>query len=128
MSVYEILVLGPQGPGRDALAQSFARMGHAVRTAEAGLDRAPAVPLDAGVVVLDARGAPLDWKASTVEEWAEGRPLLVLADRPAELLGELRRRSGGFALLSGPGSASGYQLALSLCAALSRVDLRPSAW
>jgi len=126
MSGYEILVLGPDGPGREDLAQSLRRLGHTVMATEAASDRAPVVAPSATVVVLDARGRRLDWEASVVEERAEGRPLLVLADRPADLLGALRGRPGGFALLSGPQSASGYQLALSLCAALGNVDARPS--
>jgi len=119
---YDILVLGPEGPGREDIADTLESMGHAVRTAGLDWSRPPDVEERFGVVVLDARQGQPDWATADGPAWLGGRPLLVVADRPSGMLGPLRAFAGGFALITGPQTPTGYQVALCLCAGLSQVE------
>lgn len=121
MNAYEVLVLGPDGSGRASLEEKLRRMGHAV----AGAPLCPGGQLESAerydVVVVDAREPELDWKPLTAKGApAALHPLLLVADRPRPLLSALSGRSGGVMVLTGAESDSGYQVALSVCAALRR--------
>jgi hypothetical protein len=119
MKAYEVLVLGPDGSGRASLEEKLRRMGHAVAGAQLrpGGELASAERYD--VVVVDARESELDWRPLT-SEGAPGslHPLLLVSDQPRPLLTALSGRSGGVMVLTGAESDSGYQVALSVCAAL----------
>jgi hypothetical protein len=124
---YDILVLGPES-GREEIVEPLETLGHTVTGA--GFDWASPPHLDErfDVVVLDARDGQPDWATPHGPPWLEGRPLLVVADRPGGLLGPLRALPGGFALLSGPQTPAGYQVALCLCTGLNVVETGPTAW
>lgn len=119
---YDILVLGPEGPGREDIAETLECLGHTVLTAGFDWSRPPDVDERFRVVVLDARQGQPVWATPDGPQWLEGRPLLVVADRPTGMLGPLRALGGGFALLTGPQTATGYQVALCLCAGLGQVE------
>jgi CheY-like chemotaxis protein len=121
MNAYDVLVLGPHGPSRADLEQTLRRLGHAVVAAE--LERGP--ELAAGerydVVVVDVRADEVDPRALADAGGPEWSALLLVADQPRKLADLLRGRApGGLMVLTGAESDGGYQVALSVCAALRR--------
>jgi len=124
MNAYEVLVLGPDGPGRASLEEKLRRMGHAVDGGLLGVDGDVASAKLYDVVVVDAREPDLDWRplTGTLAPVAL-HPLLLVTDRPRPLLTALSGRSGGVMVLTGAESDRGYQVALNVCAALRRGGL-----
>jgi hypothetical protein len=120
MNAYDVLVLGPEGPGRAGLEERLRRLGHSVVAAEAeeGRDLAPGDLYD--VVVVDAREPTADWRPLAAVGAPELQPVLLVADQPRRLITALTGRTGGVMVLTGAESDSGYQVALSVCAALRR--------
>jgi hypothetical protein len=120
----EILVLGPEGVGRAALEETFARHGCAVLTAEPRRERAPA---GGDIVMLDLRGQRVDWRELAEGLAADERPLMIVSERPRRLVGALAHRPAGTVLLTGAESDAGYRVALSVCQALRRSALARAA-
>ena len=121
MNAYDILVLGPDGPGRDDLEEKLRRMGHEVAGALLGPGDGPASAERYDVVVIDAREPEADWRPLTgTGAPAALHPLLLVTDRPRPLLTALSGRSRGVMVLTGAESDRGYQVALNVCAALRR--------
>jgi len=128
MQPMQILVLGPEGVGRSALAETLTRLGYVVMAAEARPHRTP--PSSGDIVMLDLRGEESDWR-----ELAEGlhddeRPMMIVSERPRRLVKALSGRPGGTMLLTGAESDAGYKVALAVCSALrvnalSRAAARP---
>ena len=128
MQPMQILVLGPEGVGRSALAETPTRLGYVVMAAEARPHRTP--PSSGDIVMLDLRGEESDWR-----ELAEGlhddeRPMMIISERPRRLVTALSGRPGGTMLLTGAESDAGYKVALAVCSALrasalSRAAARP---
>jgi len=128
MQPMQILVLGPEGVGRSALAETLTRLGYVVMAAEARPHRTP--PSSGDIVMLDLRGEESDWR-----ELAEGlhddeRPMMIISERPRRLVKALSGRPGGTMLLTGAESDAGYKVALAVCSALrvnalSRAAARP---
>ncbi len=116
MQPMQILVLGPEGVGRSALAETLTRLGYVVMAAEARPHRTP--PSSGDIVMLDLRGEESDWR-----ELAEGlhddeRPMMIVSERPRRLVKALSGRPGGTMLLTGAESDAGYKVALAVCSAL----------
>lgn len=116
MQPMQILVLGPEGVGRSALAETLTRLGYVVMAAEARPHRTP--PSSGDIVMLDLRGEESDWR-----ELAEGlhddeRPMMIVSERPRRLVTALSGRPGGTMLLTGAESDAGYKVALAVCSAL----------
>ena len=116
MQPMQILVLGPEGVGRSALAETLTRLGYVVMAAEARPHRTP--PSSGDIVMLDLRGEESDWR-----ELAEGlhddeRPMMIISERPRRLVKALSGRPGGTMLLTGAESDAGYKVALAVCSAL----------
>jgi len=126
MSDYEILVLAPQGARREDLVRSLRDLGHSVRAADQASERSSGAS-GVEVVVVDARDAEPDWAALVADPWVAVRPMLVVIDRFTAALDALRGRPGGFALLTGRQSETGFQAALCICAALRPVEMQPGA-
>jgi len=118
MQPMQILVLGPEGPGRAELAQTLTRLGYVVMSADA---RGAAEPPRSGdVVMLDLRGEQDGWAGVVERLRADARPVLVVSERPRRLVRQLAGRPAGTMVLSGAESEAGYRVALSVCEALRR--------
>jgi hypothetical protein len=117
---YDVLVLGPTGRGRETLERTLRRLGHSVLATEFQEGRELAAADLHDVVVVDARdegGDPTDLIGMGVPE---SQPLLVVATQPSPMMRALFTRRGGAMVLTGAESDPGYQVALSVCAALRR--------
>ena len=121
MNAYDVLVLGPNGPGRANLEDTLRRLGHAVVAAELERGRELAGGERYDVVVVDVRADEVDWRALADAGGPEWSALLLVADQPRKLGDLMRGRApGGMMVLTGAESDGGYQVALSVCAALRR--------
>jgi hypothetical protein len=120
MTHYDVLVLGPQGPGRVELEERLRRLGHTVAAAdiEQGTDLPAADLYDA--VVLDAREPDLDWRRLRDLSGPGWPPLLLVADQPRRLISALSGNDSGLVVLTGSETDGGFQVALSVCAAIGR--------
>jgi DNA-binding response OmpR family regulator len=120
MNAYDVLVIAPAGPDREALQERLRALGHVVAGADLDEGRDLAAADLYEVVVVDARAPGVDAAWLEALGAAEAQPLLVLADRPAPVLRALGSRRGGVMVLTGAERPSGWQVALSVCAALRR--------
>jgi hypothetical protein len=121
MNAYDVLVLGPLGPDRANLEDTLRRLGHAVVAAELETGRELIGGERYDVVVVDVRAGAVDWRALADADGPEWSALLLVADASRELAELLRGRTpGGLMVLTGAESDGGYQVALSVCAALRR--------
>jgi hypothetical protein len=117
MQSMRILVLGPEGNGRNALEETLTRLGYVVMGAEARPDR-PA-PSSGDIVMLDLREDSADWQQMADALHADQRPMMIISDRPRRLVRTLSGRPAGTMLLTGAESDAGYKVALAVCEALS---------
>ena len=62
----------------------------------------------------------MDWRALADAGGPEWSALLLVADQPRPLMSALRGHTAGLMVLTGAESDGGYQVALSVCAALRR--------
>jgi CheY-like chemotaxis protein len=120
MNAYDVLVIGSEGSRRADLEERLRRLGHSVVVADLdeGRDLAPGDLYD--VVVVDAREPESDWRPLSAAASADLQPVLLVADQPRRLIAALSGRSAGVMVLTGAESDSGYQVALSVCAAFRR--------
>ncbi len=116
MQPMQILVLGPEGAGRSALQETLARLGYVVMAAEARPHRAP--PASGDIVMLDLRGEEPDWRELADGLHADPRPMMIISERPQNLVTSLSGRRAGTMLLTGAESDAGYKVALAVCQAL----------
>jgi CheY-like chemotaxis protein len=120
MNAYDVLVIGPEGLGREILEQTLRRLGHSVVAAQPPEGRELAQSDDHDVVVVDARHPEVDVEVLPVLGVPEAQPLLVVSDQPHVLMGPLGRRAAGAMVLTGAESDPAYRIAISVCAALRR--------
>ena len=116
MQSMRILVLGPEGTGRNALEETLTRLGYVVMGAEARADRP--TPASGDVVMLDLRDEGADWQPMADALHADQRPMMIICDRPRRLVRTLSGRPAGTMLLTGAESDAGYKVALAVCEAL----------
>jgi len=125
MQPMQILVLGPEGAGRSALEKTLTRLGYVVMAAEARRERTP--PASGDIVIADLRGDEADWAALAEALHADGRPMMIISERPRRLVRALSGRPAGTMLMTGAESDAGYRVALSVCQALRRSALARAA-
>jgi CheY-like chemotaxis protein len=118
MQSMRILVLGPEGTGRNALEETLTRLGYVVMGAEARADRP--TPASGDVVMLDLRDEGADWQPMADALHADQRPMMIICDRPRRLVRTLSGRPAGTMLLTGAESDAGYKVALTVAQALRR--------
>ena len=117
MQSMRILVLGPEGTGRNALEETLTRLGYVVMGAEARPDR-PA-PSSGDIVMLDLRDDSSDWAQMAESLVADQRPMMIISERPRRLVRTLSGRPASTMLLTGAETDAGYKVALAVCEALS---------
>ena len=117
MQQMKILVLGPEGSGRSALEETLFRLGNVVVAAEAHAHEAP--PSGGDIVMLDLREGEPDWRELAEGLRADARPMVIVSERPQDLVRSLLQRRAGTMLLSGAESDAGYTVALAVCRGLA---------
>lgn len=115
MQPTKVLVLGPEGAGRNALERTLSRLGYAVSAADA---RRQAAPVDADILMLDVRGDEADWADIAPGIHDDERPAMIVAEQMRPIVRELAGRPAGTMLLTGGESDAGYRVALTVLRAL----------
>jgi hypothetical protein len=127
MNSYDVLLLGPPGGARAELGERLRRLGHAVTVAAGAPEPSQSGERRYDAVVVDARGPGAEW-APVRELGGPGwPPLLLVADQPRRLISTLSGREAGLVVLTGSESDGGFQVALSVCAAIGRPRGAPTA-
>ena len=118
MSAFDIVVLGAEGVQRTTLEATVRRLGHE----STAIDPEAVENLSAtgDVVMVDLRDDTAHLEALTEELLDDERPLILVADRPRQMISTLSSRPAGTLLLTGAEDDSGYRVALTLAAAFSR--------
>lgn len=130
MQTYDFVIMGADGAPRTTLQETVRRLGHhAIAADPAELRGAPVM---GDVLIVDLRDDEPVWDELTEDLLHDERPLIIVADRPRQLVKTLASRSAGTLLLTGSEDDCGYRVALTLAAALNprrrTVAPRTSGW
>ncbi|MFN8111088.1 MAG: hypothetical protein U0Y82_14790 [Thermoleophilia bacterium] len=117
MNTFDIVVMGTEGAPRTTLQETVRRLGHDAMAADPAELRG--APVMGDIVMVDLRDEACDWEQLTQDLLEDERPLIIVADRPRNMISTLAGRPAGTLLLTGAEDDSGYRVALTLAAALA---------